>query len=87
MMKKIVLLLLCLAAAAGAVQAAEKKPLFQVIKLEGVITSPQAKYVAENVEEAAQAGAEGLIILLDTPGGLDDAMRDIAKSLLNAPDG
>ena len=85
MMKKIVLLLLCLAADAGAVQAAEKKPLFQVIKLEGVITSPQAKYVAENVEEAAQAGAEGLIILLDTPGGLDDAMRDIAKSLLNAP--
>ncbi len=85
MKKMIFLLLLCLVAAAGMVKAEEKKPFFQVIQLEGVITSPSAKYVAESLEAAVGAGAEGLIILLDTPGGLDDAMRDIAKSLLNAP--
>lgn len=78
-------LLLLLLVAPGAAQAQDKQPLFHVIKLEGVITGPSAKYVAESVEEARQAGAEGLLILLDTPGGLDTAMRDIAKSILNAP--
>ena len=76
---------LFLAAIAFTAFAQDNKPLFQVIKLEGVITSPQATYVADNLEGAQKAGAEGLIILLDTPGGLDTAMRDIAKSILNAP--
>jgi membrane-bound serine protease (ClpP class) len=79
------ILLLLLIAAAGAASAQDKKPLFHVINLEGVITSPSAKYVASSLEEAQKAGADGLIILLDTPGGLDTAMRDIAKSILNAP--
>jgi len=79
------LLVLLLIATAGAAFAQDKKPVFQVINLEGVITSPSAKYVADSLDEAQKAGAEGLIILLDTPGGLDTAMRDIAKSILNAP--
>ncbi len=72
-------------AAAGVVPAEEAKPLFHVIELNGVVTAPSAKYVAQSLEEASAARAEGLIILLDTPGGLDTAMRDIAKSILNAP--
>jgi len=78
-------LLLILIVTAGVLHAQDKKPLFYVINLEGVITSPSAKYVAESLEEAQKAGADGMIILLDTPGGLDTAMRDIAKSILNAP--
>ena len=78
-------LLLLFMVSVGVVHAQDKKPLFHVINLEGVITSPSAKYVAESLEEAQKAGAEGMIILLDTPGGLDTAMRDIAKSILNAP--
>lgn len=74
-----------LLAVSGISLAQDKKPLFTVIKLEGVITAPSAKYVAASLEEAQKAQAEGLIILLDTPGGLDTAMRDIAKSILNAP--
>jgi membrane-bound serine protease (ClpP class) len=65
--------------------AEERKPVFHVISVDGVITAPLAKYVAESLEEAHKAGAEGMIILLDTPGGLDTAMRDIAKTILNAP--
>jgi len=41
--------------------------------------------VANSIKDAEKANAEGLIILLDTPGGMDTAMRDIAKSILNAP--
>jgi membrane-bound serine protease (ClpP class) len=65
--------------------AQEKNPVYNVITVEGVITSPTAKYIANSIEAAQKDGAEGLIILLDTPGGLDTAMRDIAKSILNAP--
>jgi membrane-bound serine protease (ClpP class) len=64
--------------------AEEKKPVFNVITIDGVITSPTAKYIANSIKDAQQAEAEGLIILLDTPGGMDTAMRDIAKSILNA---
>ena len=70
---------------APAVCAQEKKPVFDVISLEGVITAPSAKYVLESLEEARKSGADGMIILLDTPGGLDTAMRDIAKTILNSP--
>lgn len=65
--------------------AQEKNPVFNVITVDGVITSPTAKYIASSIEEAKKDNAEGLIILLDTPGGMDTAMRDIAKSILNAP--
>ena len=65
--------------------AEEKNPVFNVITVDGIITAPTAKYIAGSIDEAKKDNAEGLIILLDTPGGLDAAMRDIAKSILNAP--
>ncbi|MEQ8160510.1 MAG: nodulation protein NfeD, partial [Smithellaceae bacterium] len=83
--KNIFVLILIVLAAAVSSFAAEKKPVFNLIGIDGVITSPVAKYTAKSIEEAAKEGAEGLIILLDTPGGLDTAMRDMAKSILNAP--
>jgi len=46
---------------------------------------PIAEYTLQSIAEAATSGAAGLIIRLDTPGGLDLAMRDIAKGILNAP--
>jgi membrane-bound serine protease (ClpP class) len=86
MFKKIIFTLIAvlIAMSFGAL-AEEKKPVFNVITIDGVITSPTAKYVANSIKDAQQAEAEGLIILLDTPGGMDTAMRDIAKSILNAP--
>jgi membrane-bound serine protease (ClpP class) len=65
--------------------AAEKGPVFDVISISAAITPPVAEYVVQSIAEAAKSGAAGLIIRLDTPGGLDLAMRDIAKGILNAP--
>jgi membrane-bound serine protease (ClpP class) len=65
--------------------AAEKAPVFDVITISAAITPPIAEYVVQSIGEAAKSGADGLIIRLDTPGGLDLAMRDIAKGILNAP--
>jgi membrane-bound serine protease (ClpP class) len=66
-------------------RAAGKAPVFDVITVSAAITPPIAEYVIQNIDEAAKSGAEGLILRLDTPGGLDLAMRDIAKGILNAP--
>ena len=68
----------------GAASASEKAPVFDVITVSAAITPPAAEYIIQSIDEAAKSGAEGLIIRLDTPGGLDLAMRDIAKEILNA---
>ena len=65
--------------------AAQKPPVFDVITVSAAITPPIAEYILQSIDEAAKSHAEGLIIRLDTPGGLDLAMRDIAKGILNAP--
>lgn len=86
MLKKTVSILILFSLLAGYLTAADgKKTVFNVIKVDGVITSPTAKFIAQSIEEADKEKAEGLIILLDTPGGMDTAMRDVAKKLLNAP--
>ena len=86
MLKKIIYTLITVFIFTGILAwAQEKNPVFNVITIDGVITSPTAKYIATSIEEAKKDNAEGLIILLDTPGGMDTAMRDIAKSILNAP--
>ncbi|MFA4915129.1 MAG: nodulation protein NfeD [Syntrophales bacterium] len=60
-------------------------PVFDVITVNAAITPPVAEYILQSIDESSKRDAEGLIILLDTPGGLDLAMRDIVKGILNAP--
>jgi len=55
-----------------------------VAQLEDAIGPMTASYAIRAIEEAERDGAECLIIELDTPGGLDESMRDIIKSILNA---
>jgi membrane-bound serine protease (ClpP class) len=79
--------ILALLILSGPAPAAEegKKPVFDLITVSAAITPPIAEYIAQGITEAGKSGAAGLILLLDTPGGLDLAMRDIAKAILNAP--
>jgi membrane-bound serine protease (ClpP class) len=53
-------------------------------EIEGIISPITANYVGRVIKEAEEREAEALVILLDTPGGLDDAMRDIVKDELNS---
>ncbi|MEK6655560.1 MAG: nodulation protein NfeD, partial [Thermodesulfobacteriota bacterium] len=77
-------LLMCFLVSGRTVSAAEKGEVFEVITVSAAITPPIAEYIVQSIGEAAKSGAAGLIIRLDTPGGLDLAMRDIAKGVLNA---
>jgi membrane-bound serine protease (ClpP class) len=73
----------CFILSVNLVRAVEKSPVFDVITVSAAITPPIAEYIVQSIGEASKSGAEGLIIRLDTPGGLDLAMRDIAKGILN----
>lgn len=68
----------------GHIQGAEQKSVFDIIIVSATITPPVAEYIVQNIEASAKGSSDGLIILLDTPGGLDLAMRDIAKGILNS---
>lgn len=56
-----------------------------VMTLNGVINPVAAEYVAKSLKTASEAGAEALVIELDTPGGLDTSMRSIVKDIIGSP--
>ena len=56
-----------------------------VLEVRDAITPPVASYLIEHIDKAAAAGREAVIIRMDTPGGLDTAMRDIIQKEMNAP--
>ena len=57
-----------------------------VVRLENeAITPITARFVGRAIDDAASAGAECLVILLDTPGGLVDSTRRMVKAILASP--
>jgi len=73
--------------AAGAVQSfgEDEKSVFDVVTIDSAITPPVANHIIKSIDLSYEDNSAGVIILLDTPGGLDLAMRDIVKKLLNPP--
>jgi membrane-bound serine protease (ClpP class) len=55
-----------------------------IITADGVINPVLADYIARGIEEAEDMNATACIIQMDTPGGLDTAMRDIVQEIVNA---
>jgi membrane-bound serine protease (ClpP class) len=75
------LLLLALSAGAGVYA---QTPHVDVLTIKGAINPVLIKYVERGIEQAEDSGAQALIIQLDTPGGLDTAMRDIIQLMVNS---
>ena len=55
------------------------------MELTGTIDPATEAWVGKALDEAADEGAELVIIRLDTPGGLDTSMREIVKDIIAAP--
>ena len=92
-MKKLLLFLIPFLLAATPVEEKDKQVLEKVetdhrfvvvAKADGIVNPVMSEFLSKGIEEATQQGAEAFIIELDTPGGLDLAMRDIIKSILSS---
>jgi membrane-bound serine protease (ClpP class) len=59
-------------------------PRVWLLGVDGAISPATADYVVRGISRAEETGAEAVILRLDTPGGLDSAMRDIIRKILSA---
>jgi membrane-bound serine protease (ClpP class) len=66
-------------------QAQQKGPLVESYALDLTINPASASWVDHALDDAKDDGAYMVIFRLDTPGGLDDSMRDIVKHIIAAP--
>lgn len=55
-----------------------------VLTIKGTINPVLVDYIKKGIEQAGDNNAAALVIQLDTPGGLDTAMRDIVQLIVNS---
>ncbi len=65
--------------------AAESEPSAFILEVKGAIGPGVSDFVRRGLEKAGEAEARIFILQLDTPGGLDLAMREIIKDILASP--
>jgi len=65
--------------------AAQGERRVDVVRVDGTITPPMARYVEGAINRAAGDGATAVVLELDTPGGLATAMDDIIDDILRSP--
>ncbi|MFZ3042888.1 MAG: nodulation protein NfeD [Thiobacillus sp.] len=56
--------------------------MVRVLTVQGAISPGSADYLLRGIDKAIEEQAHLIVIELDTPGGLDTAMRDIIKAIL-----
>jgi membrane-bound serine protease (ClpP class) len=56
-----------------------------VLTIDGVIGPANADYVVHGIARSARLGQQLVILRIDTPGGLDTAMREVIKAILTSP--
>lgn len=55
------------------------------LSLDGSVNPATSGYVVRGLGEAARRGANLVVLVLDTPGGLDSAMKEIVEGILASP--
>jgi membrane-bound serine protease (ClpP class) len=70
---------------AKAQESAPAAPRILEVAIASSISPVQAEHLASAMNTVAEEGFDLLLIRLDTPGGLGESMRQMVKSILNAP--
>lgn len=83
-MRLMLVLAALLLASTFVVEAQTEQSRIDVLKVKGTINPVLVDYIARGIDDAAFEGAQAVIIQMDTPGGLDTAMRDIIQSIVNS---
>lgn len=84
------LILIALIALSGATttlaaQPSSAPPQIWLTDLDGAVGPASSDHIQRTLERAAQADAALLVLRMNTPGGLDSAMRDIISAILDSP--
>jgi membrane-bound serine protease (ClpP class) len=84
-------LLLAVTAVPGAAEPGAAEPgaaapgAAALIRIDGAIGPATSGYFEKAHRRAVESGSGVIVLQIDTPGGLDSAMRDIIKAILNSP--
>jgi membrane-bound serine protease (ClpP class) len=86
-MRLVALALVAVSVAFGIAQSSAQPQdrLVRSVALDLTINPASAKWVEQSLDDAKRDGAYLVIFRLDTPGGLDESMRDIIKHIIAAP--
>ena len=66
------------------VQPPRTPPSILVASFEGIISPVSAEFMTEAVSRAERESRDALVLVIDTPGGLETSMRDIVKAILGS---
>ncbi len=77
-------LLLIAIATLTAIEVKATSSRIDVLHVKGTINPVLVDYIKRGIDQAEENNAIAIIIQMDTPGGLDTAMRDIIKDIVNA---
>ena len=70
--------------AASPVRAQASSGSVVQLELDGVVDPFVANYIEDQIAAAQEQGAAAVLLTIDTPGGLDSAMRSITQAILNS---
>ncbi len=73
------------AAALPSPSAADSSSTVVQLRIDGEIEPILAEYIVGGIEQANRDHASLILITINTPGGLDDSMREIIQAILKSP--
>ena len=62
----------------------DRRPLVHVAEVDALIQPASAEFITQVIDTADEAGADLVVLVLRTPGGLVDSTRDINTSIIEA---
>ena len=88
-LKLFLLIAVVVATMSGGVASAQQAPgdpagAVYVLTIDGIINPLSASYLERGLQQAREAGAQAVVVMLNTPGGLESSMREMTQAMLGS---